>query len=103
MQYNNPFIELCLENSSSLFKGLNQKEKESLANSHTHATLKKGQFLFQEGDKPHGLICLASGKAKVFKDGVGGRGQILKMVRQNGFIGYKMMFSDSPAIFCNGD
>jgi len=96
MQYNNPFIELCLESSSSIFKGLNQKEKETLAYSHTHAILKKGQFLFKEGDKPHGLICLASGKAKVFKEGVGGRGQILKMVRQNGFIGYKMMFSDSP-------
>jgi CRP/FNR family transcriptional regulator, polysaccharide utilization system transcription regulator len=96
MQYINPFIELCLEGSSSIFKGLNQKDKETLSGSHTHSVLKKGQFLFQEGEKPHGLICLVSGKAKVFKEGVGGRGQILKMVRQQGVIGYKMLFSDGP-------
>lgn len=96
MQYVNPYIELCLEGSSSIFKGLNQKDKETLVNQHTLVIIKKGQFLFKEGEKPRGLICLASGKAKVFKDGVGGRGQILKMVRYQGFIGYKALFSDNP-------
>jgi CRP-like cAMP-binding protein len=99
MEYTNPYIELCLEGSSSIFKGLNKKDKETLVTQHRLTITKKGQFLFKEGDKPHGLICLASGKAKVFKDGVGGRGQILKMVRQQGFIGYKTMFSDSPWAF----
>jgi CRP-like cAMP-binding protein len=96
MQYINPYIELCLEGSSSVFKGLNQKDRETLANRHVLVTLKKGQFLFREGDKPRGLICLASGKVKVFKDGVGGRGQILKMLRPQGFIGYKALFYDTP-------
>lgn len=96
MQYVNPYIELCIEGSSSIFKGLNQKDKEALVHQHSVVIIKKGQFLFREGDKPKGLICLASGKVKVFKDGVGGRGQILKMVRHQGFIGYKNLFSDSP-------
>ena len=99
MEYTNPYIELCLEGSSSIFKGLNKKDKETLVTQHRLTIAKKGQFLFKEGDKPHGLICLASGKAKVFKDGVGGRGQILKMVRQQGFIGYKSLFSDHPWAF----
>jgi len=67
MQYLNPYIELCLEGSSSVFKGLNQKDKEILAQQHKLSIIKKGQFLFKEGDKPHGLICLASGKVKVFR------------------------------------
>jgi CRP-like cAMP-binding protein len=96
MQYLNPYIELCLEGSFSVFKGLNQKDKETLVHQHTLEIIKKGQFLFKEGEKPHGLICLAAGKVKVFKEGVGGRGQILKMVRQQGFIGYKALFSDIP-------
>jgi CRP-like cAMP-binding protein len=96
MQYLNPYIELCIEGSSSVFKGLNQKDKEILVNQHTMSIIKKGQFLFKEGEKPRGLICLASGKVKVFKEGVGGRIQILRMVRQQGFIGYKALFSDSP-------
>ena len=40
------------------------------------------EYLFKEGEKPRGLICLASGKVKVFKEGVGGRKQILKMVKR---------------------
>jgi CRP/FNR family transcriptional regulator, polysaccharide utilization system transcription regulator len=96
MQYPNPYIELCLEGSSSIFKGLNQKDKETLSVKHTVKQVRKGQFLFKEGEKPHGLICLATGKVKVYKDGVGGRGQIVKMVRQQGFIGYKALFADVP-------
>jgi len=96
MQYLNPYIELCLEGSSSFFKGLNQTDKETLGNQHSLAIFKKGQFLFKEGEKPRGLVCLASGKVKVFKEGVGGRGQILRMIRQQGFIGYKALFSDVP-------
>jgi len=95
MQYSNPYIELCLEGSYSIFNGLNKKDKEIIAQHHTLAILKKGFFLFKEGDKSHGVICLASGKVKVFKEGVGGREQILKMVRQQGLIGYHALFSDS--------
>jgi CRP/FNR family transcriptional regulator, polysaccharide utilization system transcription regulator len=94
MEYSNPYIELCLEGPSSVFKGLNQKDRETLANQHNLILIKKNQYLFREGDKAKGLICLAAGKIKVYKDGVGGRPQILKMVRQQGFIGYKTLFSD---------
>jgi len=79
-----------------MFKGLNQEDKDILAQCHNLVIFKKGQYIFKEGEKPQGLICLASGKAKVFKMGVGIRGQILKMVRQQGFIGYKALFSDNP-------
>jgi len=95
MQYLNPYIELCLEGSSSIFKNLNQKEKETIAQHHTLIIIKKGGFLFREGEKSRGLICLASGKVKLFKEGVGGRQQILKMVRQYGFIGYRALYSDN--------
>jgi CRP-like cAMP-binding protein len=96
MQYSNPYIELCFEGTSSIFKGLNQLDKELLMSQHNIIIVKKDRFLFKEGEKPRGLICLASGKVKVYKDGVGGREQILKMVRQQGFIGYKALFSDVP-------
>jgi CRP-like cAMP-binding protein len=94
MQYINPYIECCLEGTSSIFKGLNQKDKETIAQHHTLYQIKKGDLLFKVGDKHRGLICLASGKVKVFKEGVGGREQILKLVKQNGFIGYRALFSE---------
>ncbi len=94
MQYINPFIELCIEGPSSIFKGLNQKDKETLSLHHSLTHIKKGNALFKEGEKTHGIICLASGKVKVFRIGVGGREQIVKMVRPQGFIGYRSLFSE---------
>jgi CRP/FNR family transcriptional regulator, polysaccharide utilization system transcription regulator len=94
MQYNNPYIELCLEGSSSIFKGLSHKDKETIAQHHTLAVIKKGEFLFREGEKNGGLIWIASGKVKVFRDGVGGREQIVKMLSKHGFLGYQVLFSD---------
>jgi len=95
IQYLNPYIELCIEGSSSIFKGLQQKDKEIIAQNHTLVIIKKGGYLFKEGEKPRGLICLVSGKAKVFRVGVGDRQQIVKVVKQQGFIGYRAIYSDS--------
>jgi CRP-like cAMP-binding protein len=95
MQYLNPYIENCLEGPDSLFKGLNSKDKETIAGHHTVNHVRRGDYLFREGEKSRGLICLSTGKAKVFKEGVGGREQIVKMVRQNGFIGYRALFTEN--------
>jgi CRP-like cAMP-binding protein len=95
MQYLNPYIEICIEGTSSILRGLNQKDKEVLADHHSYSIIKRGGLLFKEGEKSRGLICLASGKVKVFKHGVGGREQILRMIKQNGYIGYETLFSDS--------
>lgn len=96
MQYSNPYIEICLDGTTSIFRGLNQKDKEIIAENHTLVHFKRGNQIFKQGEKSRGLICLASGKVKVYKEGVGGRQQIVKMVRQNGFIGYKALFADHP-------
>ena len=95
MQYLNPYIELCLEGSLSVFKGLPQKDKEIIAENHTYAIFRKRDLLFKAGEKARGLICLASGKVKVFKDGVGGREQTIKLVKQQGIIGYRTLFTEN--------
>ncbi len=95
MHYSNPYIELCLEGASSVFKGLNPGDKEMIDQHHSTVIYKKGQLIIKDGDKARGLIFLVSGKVKVFKIGVGGREQILKMVRQNGIIGYRTLISEN--------
>jgi CRP-like cAMP-binding protein len=99
MQYKDPYIELCVEGSSSIFKGLSEKDKEALDQHHSVSIYSKGEIIIREGSKQRGLVCLASGKAKVFKVGAGGREQILKMLRPQGFIGYRSLFSDNPFPF----
>jgi CRP-like cAMP-binding protein len=98
MKYKNPFIEFCLDGPHSIFKSLSQKDKETIVQYHTYAQYRKGELLLKDGEKPHGLICLVSGKVKIFKEGVGGREQILSMIRPQGFIGYRAIFADS--LYC---
>jgi CRP-like cAMP-binding protein len=95
MIYKNQYVEYCLEGPHSVFKKLPFREKEILVQHHTINKYRKGELLLKEGEKPHGLICLASGKVKIFKEGVGGRQQILKMIRPQGLIGYRALFAES--------
>ena len=93
MLYNNPYLEQCIEGSFSLFSDLPEKEKEHLLQDHVCTSLRKGEMIFHEGSRPAGLYCLAYGKVKVYKQGIGGREQIIRMVRPQGLIGYAAFFA----------
>jgi CRP/FNR family transcriptional regulator, polysaccharide utilization system transcription regulator len=95
MQYKNPFIEICIEGASSIFKGLSQADKEILNHHHLVANFRKKDTIISAGSKPKGLICLVSGKAKISKIGAGNREQIIKMLRPLSFISYMSLFSDN--------
>ena len=56
------------ENTKSVFSILNNQEKELLAANIGCIVYKKGEVIFAEGDRPTGLICLAEGKVKIFKE-----------------------------------
>ena len=50
-------------------------------NNYTIQTYKKNETIYCEGETPSHLMCLISGKVKIFKDGVGGRSQIIRMIK----------------------
>ncbi len=84
----------CIDHPKSVFNVLTAKEKEFLKQNYTCAFYKKGEIIFKEGDKPVGLMILAEGKVKIFKEGVGGREQIVRMAKPVGFIGYRALFAE---------
>ena len=98
MEYSEQKIERFLEAQTSLFKGLSPKEKEMIVSSHSIEVYKKGETIVREGEKAKGFICIISGKVKLFKIGIGGREQIIKMLKQNEIIGYKSLFSEGTYI-----
>jgi CRP-like cAMP-binding protein len=91
----NSYIELCLDSFLSPFMGLNQKDKETLVQHHTVNKIKKGGYLYREGERARGLIFLVSGKAKIFRAGVAGREQIIKMLKVNDITGFQTLFTES--------
>lgn len=82
----------------SIFSVLNKKEQEILLENNTGTFYKKGEIIYKEGDKPTGLICLCEGIVKVFKEGVGGREQIIRMRKPISFIGFRALFADENYI-----
>lgn len=83
----------CLANKMSVFHVLTDEERGILASKHVCLHFKKGDIIYREGEKPTGLLCLSAGKVKIFKEGVGGREQIVRMAKPIGFIGYRALFA----------
>ena len=59
---------------------------------------KKNQIIYAEHDTPEYLYCLLTGKAKMYKDGIGGRQQILRLYRPIQYFGYRAYFAGEPYV-----
>lgn len=88
----------CSKGNDTIFNLLT-KEQQLIFEKHRQCTgYKKGEIIYKEGDMPSGLICLCSGKVKIFKEGVGGRDQIIRMERPVNFIGFRALFAEEHYI-----
>lgn len=86
--------ENCIDHQKSVFSNLSKEEKQVLQENNQCRIYSKGEVIFREGDEPIGLLSLAHGTVKVFKAGVGGREQIVRMAKPVGFIGYRALFAE---------
>ncbi len=60
---------------------LNSKERELVSANAKILDFKKNEEIYREEEMPVDLMCLCKGKVKIYKDGVGGRSQIIRMIR----------------------
>lgn len=86
------------ERLSDLYAPLTPAQKVLLNENYTLQTLKKNEMIYCEGDVPEQLFCLLSGKVKIYKDGVGGRSQIIRMIKSNGYFGYRAHFAEEEYV-----
>lgn len=54
---------------------------------------KKGQEIFNQDGKPHGLFCISKGKVKIHQLGSEGKEQIVRMAKEGDIIGYRSLLS----------
>ena len=77
---------------------LNEEQQQLLIASIHVSRFKKNDIIYHEGEKPVYFFCLLKGKVKVYKEGVGGRQQIVRMVSPRGFFGYRAGFAGGDYI-----
>ena len=68
----------------------------ALISEHLHIVrYKKNDIIYSEKDSPSQMFFLLSGKVKVLKDGVGGRNQIVRVVKPVEMFGYRAYFAEA--------
>ena len=79
---------------SDLWMPLTLDQRERMAGSFILQTYKKNEIVHSEDEKPTHLFCLLKGKVKVFKEGVGGRSQIVRMIKPVEYFGFRAFFAN---------
>lgn len=85
---------LCKTHHKSLFGGLAFEDQSMVDQAKTCTNYKKGQVLFHEGTRPLGVFCISSGRIKVYRVGLDGKEQIIKISAAGDLLGYKALISD---------
>lgn len=80
-------------NLTDVWRVLTDKEREMLRNNSSIQIFKRNELIYCEGDEPKDMMCLLRGKVKIFKDGVGGRSQIIRMIKPVQYFGYRANFA----------
>lgn len=81
------------EDMAEIWSILDADEKRKIIDAFEVHTFKKNQLIYAEGEDPESLWCLLTGKVKKFKDGIGGRVQILRLIRPVQYFGYRAYFA----------
>ena len=86
------------EDMAEIWSLLDGDEKRLVLDNFEVHSYKKNQLIYAEGDEPEFLWCLLKGKVKKYKEGVGGRAQILRLVRPVQYFGYRAFFAEEPYV-----
>ncbi len=91
-------IAECLSNMQDLVETLDEKQKNVLRRAISVHQYKKNEMVYHNGETPQHMFCLLSGKVKVYKEGVGGRSQIVRVAKPVEYFGYRAYFANGSFI-----
>ena len=94
---NLPLCDKCALETGSIFKHLTPEEVEMINFQKDFRQYRRGDILYQEGNRISGFYCINSGIIKVFKTGVDGKEQIIRFARKGEIIAYRSVLSNEPA------
>lgn len=83
---------------ADLWSVLTADEKRLVTENFKIHHYKKNEVIYSEGDVPENLWCLLKGKVKKWKEGIGGRSQIIRLVRPVQYFGYRAYFAEEPYV-----
>ena len=82
------------ESIPDLWQLLTPEQRELLNKNYTIQKFKKNETIYCEGETPMHMMCLLSGKVKIYKEGVGGRSQIIRVIKDKEYFAYRAYFAE---------
>ncbi len=89
-----------IEEINEVFKRLTPEQLVYLKQNYEILRFRKNEMVYTEGDTPTHIYCVAKGKVKIFKRGVGNRTQIMRMVGPSESFAYRAMFAEENFVTC---
>lgn len=81
------------QNISNLWGGLTQEQQELLLEHLDIHKYKKNEVIYRNLEMPTHILCLLSGKVKIYKEGIAGKNQIIRAIKANEFFAYRAYFA----------
>lgn len=79
---------------ADMWKLLTDKQQALVADNLEVRRYKKNQLIYAEDETPHHLLCLLEGKVKIYREGVGGRCQIMRVMKPVEYFAYRAWFAE---------
>lgn len=83
-----------------LWELLDDGQKALLNSNISLRNYKKNEVVYLEHDIPTSLFCVLEGKVKIYREGVGGRNQIMRMIKPVEYFGYRAYFAGERYVTC---
>lgn len=83
-----------VEETMTFWDVLTPDERQYIKSNYTVHYFKKNEIIHCEGDTPTQMMVLATGKVKVYKEGVGSRAQIIRMLKPKEHFGYRAIIAN---------
>ncbi len=86
--------ENCIVRQFNSLRALSKEELKKVSDSKTTKTVKKGQPLFEEGEKLNGVYCVRDGVSKLSKLSANGKDQIVKLASKGEVMGQRSVIAE---------
>lgn len=83
----------CSKRFTSVFCRPENDSLENISKEKICTFYKKGEYIFKEGTRPHGVYCVNRGKIKLAKLGEDGKEHIIRLVKPGDPLGYRSLLS----------
>ncbi len=89
--------ESCIVRQFNALRAMNKEELKKISDSKTVKMVKKGESIFEEGDKLSGVYCVRNGVSKLSKLSANGKDQIVKLATKGEVLGQRSVIVDETA------